>query len=66
MAIVIRTIHWFLMIKEIRKMKNVISLLLALLLANACTNKESNKTIKLANLPITYSISVLNLAQKKL
>ena len=47
-------------------MKNVISLLLAVLLASACTNKESNKTIKLANLPITYSISVLNLAQKKL
>ncbi len=45
-------------------MKNVISLLLAVLLASACTNKESNKTIKLAYLPITHSISVLNLAQK--
>ena len=47
-------------------MKNVISLLLAVLLASACTNKESNKVIKLAYLPITHSISVLNLAQKKL
>lgn len=44
-------------------MKNVISLLLAVLLASACTNKESNKVIKLAYLPITHSISVLNLAQ---